>query len=48
MKLNREEGTVLGLIAVPEAHSVSPANQGEPIPGVGPNRIFLYQKNAQH
>jgi sugar lactone lactonase YvrE len=45
MKLDPTDGTVLGLIAVPEAHSVSVSKQGEPVIGVRPNRIFRYKKH---
>ena len=44
MKLDPADGTVLGLIAVPETHSVSVTKQGEPLIGVRPNRVFRYQE----
>ena len=47
MKLDPADGTVLGLIAVPETHSVSVTKQGEPVIGVRPNRVFRYQRHPR-
>ena len=45
LRLNTDDGTVAGLIAVPETHSVSVTREGEPLIGVGPNRVFSYQQS---
>ena len=44
MRLNTKDGTVSGLIAVPETHLVSVTDRDEPMFGVRPNRIFWYQQ----
>ena len=44
LKIDRDDGTVTALIAVPETHSISLTSDGEPMIGVRPNRVFWYRR----
>ena len=43
LRLNTDDGKVIDLIAIPETHSISVTKQGEPLIGIRPNRVFVYQ-----
>jgi DNA-binding beta-propeller fold protein YncE len=44
LRLNPEDGAIIDLVAVPEAHSVSVTADGEPLIGITPNRVLLYRQ----
>lgn len=43
LRIDTDDGTVIDSIAVPETHSISVTKQGEPLIGIRPNRVFIYE-----
>jgi hypothetical protein len=43
IRLNRDDGNVNGLLAVPDTHSVTISPQGEPLTGLRPNRVLWFR-----
>jgi len=43
LRLNRDDGSVDGLVAIPETHGVTISPRGEPLVGLRPNRILWYR-----
>jgi DNA-binding beta-propeller fold protein YncE len=48
LRINTDDGTIIDSIAVPETHSISVTQQGEPLIGIRPNRVFRYTRIPSH